>query len=206
MAQGDATRRGLDPDGPTAQMKQRNWDETTMPASVVFAQRLREMRKARGLTQAQLAARMEAAGHAITDTVLRHIERCEKAKGVSLDDAFALIEALDAVPLYMFTPPDDKFIRLSKSVATDGEGMLGWFVSGLPDRIEPERRQPPPAEITGAVEREQQFARMARLAHALVDADREEDGVRDERMQRAWNALMREARHQEQRAGNADAG
>ena len=140
---------------------------------------------------------MEAAGHAITDTVLRHIERCEKAKGVSLDDAFALIEALDAVPLYMFTPPNDKFIRLSKSVATDGEGMLGWFVSGLPDRIEPERRQPPPAEITGAVEREQQFARMARLAHALVDADREEDGVRDERMQRAWNALMREARHQE---------
>jgi hypothetical protein len=84
--------------------------------------------------------------------------------------------------------------------------MLGWFESGLPDRIEPERRQEPPAEIAGAVQREQRFARMARLAHALVDADREADGVRDERMERAWNALMKEARHQEQqRAGNADA-
>ena len=97
-------------------------------------------------------------------------------------------------------------IRLSESVATDGEGMRGWFVSGLPDRIPPERRQKPPAEIADAVEREQRartnIARMARRAQALVDA---RDGD-EERMQRAWDDLVREALSQEhERAEDADA-
>lgn len=203
----EAPRRLSDPDGPAQQelrrLKERDWSENTLPASAVFAQRLREMRKVRrGMNLAQLAHRMEAKGHPLSETALRRIERCER--GLSLDEAFALIEALDAVPVYMLSPPDDMLIRLSESVATDGEGLRSWFVSGLPERTVPERRQPPPPEIADAVEHEQRartnIARMARLAQALVDA--KDDA---ERQPRAWTALVNEAiRQDHERAKEAD--
>ena len=207
----EARRRLSDPDGPAQQklrrLKQRHWDETTLPASAVFAARLRETRKARGLTQAELAQRMKAKGHTISETALRRIESWKR--GLSLDEAFALIEALEAVPVYMLTPQEDKLIRLSESVATDGEGMRGWLVSGLPDLIPPERRPEPPAELTDALAREQRtqenFARIRRVAYGLVDAVRDGvNGVDDKRTQRAWNALIVEAVRQKDREKDAD--
>lgn len=69
---------------------------------------------------------------------------------------------------------------------------------------------PASAEIADAVEREQRartnIERMARLAQALVDArDRDGNGVPDDRTQRAWDALVREAvRQDHERAKDAD--
>ena len=121
------------------------------------------------------------------------MNRAACKRGLSLDEVFALIEALDVVPVYTPTLLDDKLIRLSESVATDGEGMRGWLVSGLPDLIPPERRPEPPAELTDALAREQRtqenFARIRRVAYGLVDAVR--DGVQRRRRQADATGLER---------------
>ena len=188
-------------------LKEKDWRENTLLPSQVFGRRLRETRKARNLTQAELAARMQAKGHPISATAVLKIER--GGRGLSLDEAFALTEALEAVPVYMLTPPDDKFVRLSESIATDGAGMSEWLVSGLPDRTLPERRQRPPAELADEVNRRHQAGandtRLRRLAQGFVDAWGIGGKVGEAATIRAANALRNEVLRQEhERAEDAD--
>ena len=174
-----------------------------------FAQRLRETRDARNLTQVELAALMRAKGHKISATKLVRLEGCHV--GLSLDVAFALTEALEAVPVYMLTPPEEEmFIRLSGSVATDGAGMSEWLSSGLSDRTLPERRQNPPAELADEVERQRQSrandARLRRLAQGFVDAWRLPGQDGEAATTRAANALRNEVLRQEsERESQVDA-
>jgi len=77
-----------------------------LSAGAVFAQRLAEVRKARGWSQKQLAERMSEIGHPIHRVKLAKIEK-ERARSVTLEDVLALSYALDVSPLYMFIPLDD---------------------------------------------------------------------------------------------------
>jgi hypothetical protein len=79
---------------------------------------------------------MKAMGRPIARSSLYEIEGCRKQ--LSLDDAFALTEALEAVPLFMLTPPAEKYLRLSDSVATEAAGVSDWLLYGLPDSQPPE--------------------------------------------------------------------
>jgi transcriptional regulator with XRE-family HTH domain len=183
MEADEAKRRYEDPvfQEEQRQRKLADFRDSSMTATEVFAIRLRETRRARGLTQAELAKRMSAIGNEISATAIARIEACQR--GLSLDEAFALTEALQAVPLYMLTPPEDMLVRLSVGLATDGLGLRTWLVSGLEQRSD----QPPPAELANELERQEQnelerqeqadedvarLGRLARLAYALTDAMR----------------------------------
>lgn len=110
-----------------AKIKEDDWRDTTLPPSQVFVRRLREYRKARGYTQEVLASRVTRSEHPISPDALSAIER--NAKGLLVDDAFALIEALDTAPLYLFTPPAGKDLRLGGSVRVPAEHVREWLVA-----------------------------------------------------------------------------
>jgi transcriptional regulator with XRE-family HTH domain len=74
--------------------------------SEVFAVRLRETRKARNLSQTELARRMTNAGRPMSKEALLRIEN--GTRGLSLDEAIALIAVLFAVPPHLLTPPGDE--------------------------------------------------------------------------------------------------
>ena len=143
---------------------------------------------------------MRAKGHAISTTGLSRIETGDR--GLSLDEAFAFVEALQAVPLYMLTPPNDKLIRLSGSVAADGAGLHDWLVSGLAGRTRSGWRQGPPVELADHVERERErienLVRLARLAQGFVDAlNLEGEDDREVAATRAAGALRAEVLRQD---------
>ena len=165
---GEARQRYQDPDlhEQREQTKEQDWRENTLRPSAVFGRRLQETRKARNLTQAELARQMRAKGHAMSKTALLRIERSDRR--LTLDEAFALTEALQAVPVNMLTPPEGKFVRLSESLATDGSGIRKWLIKGLPGRS----NQDPLPELTDDVRSEEFEHNLARLARALDDAMR----------------------------------
>ena len=146
-----------------AHIKERDWDENTLPASAVFAQRLRETRKERGYTLAELERRMKLNGNPISKSALQLIELGRR--GLSLDEALALTEVLQAVPANMLIPPSGKLVRLSEGLAVEGSDMRRWLSSGLPFRS----KQAPAKELRADVLKEESDRRIARLAQNLVD-------------------------------------
>jgi transcriptional regulator with XRE-family HTH domain len=110
--------------------------------SDVFRGRVRELRTTRatprsrrglvGLTQAELAERLTELGRPMSKTSLMRLERGER--DVSLDEALAITAALDAVPAFMLTPPDDADVEIELT----GEHVLGsgqmreWLRKGTP--------------------------------------------------------------------------
>ena len=154
-----------DPDRNAAERERLDghFEETTLLPSVVFAQRLRERREERGLSLVGLSRLTTAKGRPISKSAIQRLEQCEK--GLLLDDAFALTEALAAVPANMLIPPEGKLIRLSESLAVDGADLRKWFSSGLPYRS----LQRPAAEIAPDVEREESDREIARLARNFLD-------------------------------------
>jgi transcriptional regulator with XRE-family HTH domain len=153
-------------------IKERHWRENTLLPSQVFGRRLRETRDARNLTLDGLAARMTQYGHPMSKRRLSEIETCKCH--LRLDEAFALVEILQAVPLYLLTPPGEMFVRLSEGYGTNGPGLRDWFVSGLPERTSPGWRLDPPPELSDVLEEEsaesEDIERVARLARAMVDS------------------------------------
>lgn len=114
--------------------------------SQVFAGRLRETRKARGLTQTELAQRMTDAGRPMSKAALLRIEN--GTRGISLDEALALIAILWAVPPHLLTPPDGELVCLTDEIGVDGGGLRGWLRYGhtfatssgdLPDELVTDR-------------------------------------------------------------------
>ena len=142
----------------------------------MFASRLVETRKARNITQTQLAYRLTEVGVPLRSRALRAIERGER--GLSLDEALAITLELQAVPAYMVTPPESVYVKLTDDFYIDGAGIREWLRSGLPW---PSRspQEPPTSDARDDVLRDEFQRNVARLALALVDAVRASSGVRE---------------------------
>ena len=104
--------------------------EQRIPASKVFAQRLRETRRNRDLNQTELAAMMSEAGRPLSKAGLLRIENGDR--GISLDEAIALAFSLRAVPANLLSPPEGAVVELTAKAAVDGGGMRNWLVAGDP--------------------------------------------------------------------------
>jgi transcriptional regulator with XRE-family HTH domain len=169
-----ALRLGLPPPSTEdpRRIQSRDWQENTLPPSVVFGLRVQERRRGRGLTQAELAQRLKAKGYLIEQSGVSEIETGKRKGGVPLELAFAIAEVLQAVPAHLLTPPGDKRIRLSESFAIDGPGLRRWLISGLPWTTARASDQPAPEEVAGDVAWEQFRDNLARLAFAFADATR----------------------------------
>ena len=79
-------------------------------ATRVVAERVREVRKRRGWTMAQLAERCAAIGAPqITENALENLEygRRGTRRAVTVDDLFALAVALDIAPVHLLVTPDE---------------------------------------------------------------------------------------------------
>lgn len=92
------------------------------------------------------------------------------------------------------TPPDDKLIRLSESLATDGSGLRQWLVSGLPWTTGHSSVQPPPPEVAEDVARDQFQLRLGRLAYAFADAWRIDGEGRRDAVNAAADAIVEEVK------------
>jgi transcriptional regulator with XRE-family HTH domain len=67
-----------------------------------FRRRLREVRASTGISQADLAARLDALDYKLSRGAIADIERGERR--VSLDDALAVAAALGVAPLHLIVP------------------------------------------------------------------------------------------------------
>lgn len=145
--------------------------------SEVFAARLRETRKARGLKQSDVAQRMTEHGRPMNKAAVLRIERGER--GLGLDEAIALAATLSAVPAQLLTPREGERVGLTDKLGVDGLGMRGWLRFGdsafaTAGDLEPERV----ADLT--------MQAVFGHARALVDAHRAEDKAG---IQEAFRAL-----------------
>jgi hypothetical protein len=177
------------------------WNDNTLPPSRVFTRRLREYRKKRRkYTLDGLAERVTELGYPMSARVLGSIENNER--DLRVDDAFALVEALDTAPLYLFTPPGDRMMRLGGSVAIPAGSVRDWVLAGLTEhrREEPVRA---PDEIRDAlsdiVAEERGLRRVRRAAQAFIDATEQRLG------QDASLAALRELKKELDRLDATDA-
>ena len=150
-------------------------DPAKLLPSEVFAQRLMETRKARGWTQAQLADRMAEAGRPIGRAALARIEA--KERSLSLDEAIALIRVLRAVPSNLLSPPDEKQLALTSTIAVNGDGLRNWIRTGREILAWP--ATPSSEDLESLVERLKRS--VTDYAVALIDANRvgDKDGVKE---------------------------
>lgn len=164
--------------------------------SEVFARRLSETRKARGLTQTDLAQLMTTEGYPMTKPAVLRIEK--GSRGLLLDEALTIAAVLRAVPAHLLSPPEGELIRLTNDIDVDGAGLRDFFRFGLPFTFPPEWTR---ARSSARFEVE-----MFKHAQALVDAKRGNDRAG---MAEARDALvMTAARHAglvEQKDGESDA-
>jgi transcriptional regulator with XRE-family HTH domain len=149
-----------------------------MKPSEVFAARLQDTRKARGLSQTELAERATAAGRELDRAAVLRIEKGQR--GVALDEAVALTRLLHAVPAQMLTAPGAAVTGLTGKEGVDGGGLRNWLLYGEPVlaltiAVDEEGTEPPDV-LRGRLEND-----LIRHALALGDAARAEDkaGIRD---------------------------
>jgi hypothetical protein len=118
------------------------------------------------MSQTKLAQRMTDWGRPMSREALLRIEN--ESRGVSLDEALALIACLFAVPPHLLTPPGDEYVWLTDNLGVNGEEMRAWLRYGdayiaqsgdLPDELVADRLQ----------------AAIVVHAQALVDATRGDD-------------------------------
>lgn len=140
-------------------------DYENMRASEVFARRLRDTRKARGLTQEELADMLTRAGIPMSKTAVVGIERAKR--GVSLDEFLAITAVLNAVPAHMLTPPEGVFVKITDDSGTDALGFRDFLRYGFPWNLDAV-----PYEYLPDEEREKFQLRIARLALNVSDAYR----------------------------------
>jgi transcriptional regulator with XRE-family HTH domain len=102
--------------------------EEEQRVSDVFLMRLREMRRARGWSQAELAAVMTEAGRPMGRAALLRIENGER--GLSLDEALSFAAVLHVAPAHLLSPRGDGIVWLTSKLGVDGEGMRAWLLHG----------------------------------------------------------------------------
>jgi len=113
--------------------------KTVISPGEAFAQRLREVRERRRLSQAQLAKRLDELSHSIDRVVLTRIEaggqpkasaaNKVRAQNIRLKDVLAICAALNVSPAHMLAPyDDDQYIRIVPEIRPSIPGMArGWF-------------------------------------------------------------------------------
>lgn len=143
-------------------------DEMLSP-SQVFGARLRETRRARGMSQEALAERMSAVGRPIGRPALLRIEK--GTRGVSLDEALALAECLAAVPANLLSPPDGSWLALTEKAGVDAAGLRNWLITGDAINAWPATPQEEDRATLDAILSES----LSRYAQALIDANRAGD-------------------------------
>jgi transcriptional regulator with XRE-family HTH domain len=77
-------------------------DTASRSPEETFQRRLPEARKAQGVSQRDLVARLAHIGHDMNQAAVTRIER--GSRKVSVDEAFAIAVALDVAPLSLFLP------------------------------------------------------------------------------------------------------
>lgn len=160
-----------------------------LPLRDVFRRRLRQTRRARDLTQADLAARVTDQGGAMTQTTVTRLERGSRA--VTVDELFSLAYALDVTPLALLLPLDqDVSLRVDRRIVSVRQ-FVDWVVGREPlggwgeepeavsayERLLPRVLQ----ELRAAESAVEMRVRQAGTAH-LTDQQREE-----------WNTAAAEA-------------
>jgi transcriptional regulator with XRE-family HTH domain len=137
--------------------------------SEVFAERLRETRNARAMSQTQLAEEMTQQGRPISKAALLRIEK--GTRGLTLDEAVALAATLFAAPANLLNPPEGSRLALTDNQAVSGDALRNWLLTGNPILAWPAA---PTSEdrATLRVTLEQDLAQYAR---ALIDAGRAGD-------------------------------
>jgi transcriptional regulator with XRE-family HTH domain len=104
--------------------------DTTARPSKVFTDRLREVRDDRGISQAELARRMTAAGRPLGKLAYMRIENDER--GLSLDEALALAFILQAAPAHLLTPAEGELVALVDGANANGRAMRNFLRFGNP--------------------------------------------------------------------------
>ncbi|MFA9272557.1 MAG: helix-turn-helix domain-containing protein [Baekduiaceae bacterium] len=99
------------------------------PFGLVFAQRMRQVRKAQGMTQTALAARLAQLGRPISRSVLHKIEGDgTRARNVSLEDAAAIAAALNTSPLNLMTPDSNQaYVQVTPTAVETGAKVRTWL-------------------------------------------------------------------------------
>lgn len=137
--------------------------------SEIFSRRLRETRRARGVTQAQLAQWMTDRGRPLSRRALVEIEN--GARGISLDEALALAACLSAVPANLLSPAEDEWLMLTDTLGVDGGGLRNWLITGDPINAWPSTPREEDRAALDAILEES----LSAYAQALVDSIRAKD-------------------------------
>jgi transcriptional regulator with XRE-family HTH domain len=138
------------PRGPAMQLARPGADEQELCVSMpseVFRARLREVRRLKRWTQADLAAALVGAGMALGEPAITRMER--GPRGVSLDEAIAIAAMLGVSPPHMVVPPEDSDTQLTPRLAVPAADARAWIRGQRPLREADERLfyvQTPPGE------------------------------------------------------------
>jgi transcriptional regulator with XRE-family HTH domain len=104
----------------------------------VFRARLREVRRLKNWTQAELAVALARAGLDIGEPAITRMER--DSRGVSLDEAVAISAVLGVSPLHMFVPlDDDEDSRVTPQMGVAATDARAWARGMRPLGEEDER-------------------------------------------------------------------
>ncbi len=109
---------------------------------VVFGRRLRETRRARDLSQAQLAALATEAGAQMNKAAIIGVEK--GTRRVTLDEAITLAAVLEAAPANLLT--GTPVLALTNEWEVNGGALREWLLTGgsfspwWPDDPKPENR------------------------------------------------------------------
>lgn len=112
-------------------------DVTSEVVSDVVAERVRDVRKRRGLTASQLAERCaEIGAPELTAQALSNIETGRRVKDgprrryITIDEVLALALALDVAPVHLVVPPDaadeDEY-QITPTSAVSVRDVRAWF-------------------------------------------------------------------------------
>jgi transcriptional regulator with XRE-family HTH domain len=110
----------------------------TIPNEVgaIFGRRVREVRRRRDWSQAELSRRLAEIGHPMSQVVIARIEAKSpgsRALKVSLDDVVAIAGVLGVSPLFLFLPlEDDAVVSISPSLELPAEQVRAWVRGDLP--------------------------------------------------------------------------
>jgi|GraSoiStandDraft_41_1057321.scaffolds.fasta_scaffold1556533_1 transcriptional regulator with XRE-family HTH domain len=101
--------------------------------SEVFRARLREVRRLKGWTQADLASALAAAGMNLGEPAITRMER--GTRGLSLDEAVAIAAVLGVSPLHMIVPLDDDSAQIAPGRTVSTADARAW-IRGLTPLIQ----------------------------------------------------------------------
>ena len=97
----------------------------------IFQRRLHQARRAQGVSQRDLVARLSNVGQSMNQAAIARIERGERK--VSIDEAFAIAVALDVAPLSLFLPiTGNEPVALAPGLEIDQAKARRWARGEVP--------------------------------------------------------------------------